>query len=70
MAKCYYTEDPQRVTEQPTLIASGSETDCRKAAAKALGRRSLRGLVQAPSARGVYYYESASEDAAYAEIVW
>lgn len=39
------------------LIAEGTERECRQAAARALGRETLRGCPTAPSERGTLYFE-------------
>lgn len=44
------------------LIATGSERDCRRAAARALGVDNLRGLAQAPTERGVRIYGRGADD--------
>ncbi len=54
--KAYYLENPRLVTEPARLICTGTERECRHAAAKALGRGTLRGCPSAPSDRGVIYY--------------
>jgi len=64
--KAYHTEDQHLVTETPRLLCSGSERECRQAAAMALGHDSLRGLRTAPSSDGVYYYSGES----YVELVY
>jgi len=62
MAHAYLTNDPQRVTDAPTLIAVGDDRTCRHAAARALGQATLRGLAQAPTDAGTRYYAPGADD--------
>lgn len=61
--KVLYTADPSQVTDSPELVATThNERDARRAAAKALGCDSLRGLAQTPTEQGVSYYAPGADD--------
>lgn len=62
MAKAIHTPDHSRPSDARQIICTGTESECRKAAAKALGRASLRGLTQCPTAHGISYYGAGSTD--------
>ena len=69
--KAKYVADPHSF-RRPEIICTGSERDCCRAAAKALGRTTLRGCPQAPSAVGTVYYAPGHGDdtAPYVELVY
>jgi hypothetical protein len=62
VSRAYLTDPASRVTESPRLVAEGTEREVRRAAAKALGVDTLRGLAQAPTDRGVRYYAPGADD--------
>ena len=67
--RAVYTEDPSRVTEAPEIVyIGGSEREARRAAARALGRATLRGLRQGPGRHGVIYYGADGVEGSYVEI--
>lgn len=69
MIEVWYTECPTMVTEPPELIYRGhSEREARRSAAKALGKRNLRGLAQAPSELGTLYFAWPDDEAPSVEI--
>jgi hypothetical protein len=71
--RAYYCDDPQRVTEPKELICRGTERECRRAAAKALGKDTLRGCPQYQTRRGIAYcapgYSHYPESAPSVELV-
>lgn len=59
----WLTEEPSRVTDRPQLIGRyQGERAARRAAAGALGVRTLRGLTQAPTDEGTRYYGPGADD--------
>lgn len=58
-----YRDDPRRVTDAAEVVYRGSDLrEARRAAAAALGQRTLRGLSQAPTERGTVYYAPGAND--------
>jgi hypothetical protein len=75
MITVHFCEDPRQVSKPQDLVYRGTdERAARRAAAKALGCATLRGLAQCPSQEGVCYSAPGRagdrDGAPFAEIAW
>jgi hypothetical protein len=58
----WYLETPNRLV-RPELVYDGTcERDARRAAARALGSKNLRGLAQSLTEDGIIYYAPGADD--------